>query len=189
MDPFSYLSFLTSIVLGLGITHLLTGLGRVLQGRHGVRLYWVHLVWTLNVFLYQVLLWWILFRWNGPREWSFFLFLFLLLSPTITFLLSVLLFPDQVEIGTDFRQHFFTNHRAFFALAAPLPLLDAADTLLKGWEHFQAQGMIYPVTILLLFGLNVLASRTRSERFHAGYAVFFMLYLLFFITINLRVLS
>ncbi len=25
---------------------------------------WVHLMWSLNVFLFQVLNWWILYRWN-----------------------------------------------------------------------------------------------------------------------------
>jgi hypothetical protein len=33
MDPFSYLSVLTSIVLALGITRVLTGLGKLLQAR------------------------------------------------------------------------------------------------------------------------------------------------------------
>jgi hypothetical protein len=44
MDPFSYLSVLTSIVLALGITRILTGLGRLLQKRGRVRVYWVHLM-------------------------------------------------------------------------------------------------------------------------------------------------
>jgi hypothetical protein len=39
VDPFSYLSVLISIILGLGITQLLTGLGRLLQARAGTRLY------------------------------------------------------------------------------------------------------------------------------------------------------
>ena len=33
MDPFSYLSFLTSIVLALGITRVMTGIGELLQTR------------------------------------------------------------------------------------------------------------------------------------------------------------
>ena len=86
MDPFSYLSVLTSIILALGITHLLTGLGRLLQSRGQVHIYWVHLLWTFNVFLFLVLNWWILFRWHTQQQWSFFLFLFVLLSPTVAYL-------------------------------------------------------------------------------------------------------
>jgi hypothetical protein len=39
MNPFSYLSVLTSIVLALGITRVLTGLGKLLQARDRIRIY------------------------------------------------------------------------------------------------------------------------------------------------------
>jgi hypothetical protein len=189
MEPFSYLSVLTSIVLALGITRLLTGLGRLLQGRGQVRIYWVHLLWTLNVFLFLVLNWWILFRWHTQQVWSFFLFLFVLLSPTVAYLLTALLMPDPFEEGFDSKVHFYNNHRWFFTLAALLPLIDALDTWLKGPAHFSAQGPLYVLTILLLFVMNVVAASTRRERFHAFFAIFFLVYILAFIAINLRVLG
>ena len=105
MNPFTYLSVLTSIILALGITRLLSGVGRLLQSRGMVHNYWIHHIWTLNVFLYLVLNWWILYRWNLQKEWSFFLFLFVLLSPTVTYLLSVLLMPDPFEAGLDLQEH------------------------------------------------------------------------------------
>ncbi len=189
MDAFGYLSFLTSIVLGLGITRVLTGVGQVLQLRGQARLYWVHLVWTLNLFLYLILNWWILFRWSTFTAWSFFTFLFVLLSPTVGFLLAVLLFPDRVEPGLDLRAHFFANHRWFFALAALLMPIDAADTLLKGWDHFVAQGPIYVITLVLLFVLCGVGAGTARPRYHAFFALFFLVYLLTFISINLRMIG
>jgi hypothetical protein len=189
MDPFAYLSVLTSIILALGITRLLSGVGRLLQDRSHIRIYWVHLLWTLNVFLFLVLNWWILFRWHSQNEWSFFLFLFVLLSPTVAYLLTVLLMPDPFENGLDLKRHFFDNHRWFFTLAALLPVIDAMDTLLKGWTHFAAQGILYILTILLLFALNVTAALHREERFHAVFAAFFFIYILGFIAVNLRLLG
>ena len=46
MDIFEYISVLTSIIIGLGIAHLLRGVASLVQhpGRH--RIYWVHLVWV-----------------------------------------------------------------------------------------------------------------------------------------------
>jgi multisubunit Na+/H+ antiporter MnhC subunit len=41
MDPFSYLVVLTSIVLGLGVTRLVGGLGQLMQSRKRKRTYWV----------------------------------------------------------------------------------------------------------------------------------------------------
>jgi hypothetical protein len=189
MNTFAYLSVLTSIILALGITRVLTGIGRLLQFRGHVQLYWVHLLWSLNVFLYLVLNWWILFRWAAQGQWNFFLFLFVLLSPTVAYLLSELLFPIPLEDGVDFKQHFYLNHRWFFVLAALLPLIDAVDTLLKGREHFAAQGPFYVLTILLLFGLNVTAAWTKRERFHEAFSIFFLIYLLIFISVNLLVIG
>ena len=189
MDPFSYLSYLTSIVLALGITRIITGLGRLLQARGRMRLYWVHLLWAFNVFRYHVLNWWILYRWHTQQQWTFFLFLFVLLSPAVTFLLAVLLFPDPLRDDADLRAHFFDNHRAFFLLGALLLPLDAIDTLLKGIEHFLAQGSIYVMTLTLIFGLSLIAAATRNPRYHAFFAVFFLLYMSLFIGVNLLVLN
>lgn len=189
MDPFSYLSYLTSIVIALGITRILTGFGQLVQRRGKTDLYWVHHLWALNVFVYLVMNWWILFRWHSQQQWTFFLFLFVLLSPTIAFLLSVLLFHDSMEQGIDFKAHYYSNQRWFFGLAALLPPIDAVDTLLKGTAHFAAQGPIYPITLLIIFGLSVAAALTRNERFHAYFAGFFLIYLLAFISINLQVLT
>ncbi len=55
-----------------------------------------------------------------------------LLNPTISFLLAVLLFPEPMEDGLNFKSYYYANHRWFFALAALLAPIDAVDTLLKG---------------------------------------------------------
>lgn len=97
----------------------------------------------------------------------------MLFSPTIAYLLTVLLVPDPSEEGLDLKPHFYGNHRWFFVLAALLPIIDSVDTLLKGWTHFLSQGSIYIITILLLFGLNVIAARIRDEIFHAFFCNIF----------------
>jgi hypothetical protein len=188
MAPFEYIALLASIVIALGITRALTGLGHLLQLRRAIRIYWVHALWIGNVFLWLLLNWWILYRWRAFEDWSFYLFLFVLISPVLGYLLTVLLVPERLEPGLDMKRHFYANHRGFFALAALLPPVDAIDTFLKGREHFAAQGTIYVVTLALVFGLCVVGSLTKDERFHAVSSVFLLVYLLAFITINLRLL-
>jgi multisubunit Na+/H+ antiporter MnhC subunit len=52
VDPFSYIIVLTSIVLGLGVTRLVGGLGEMMQQRQKRRrLYWVHCLWMVNLLL------------------------------------------------------------------------------------------------------------------------------------------
>jgi hypothetical protein len=188
MDAFSYLSVLTSIVLGLGVTRLFAGIGSILERRREVRVYWVHLVWAANILIFFILQWWILFRWRTQEEWSFFLFAFLLASPAVSFLLSVMLFPEGGR-ETDFKQHFFENHRWFFGLASLLPPLDAADTLLKGYEHFREQGTVYVVFLSVVFALTIAGAVTDNERYHKLFSVFFGFYLIAFIVVNLNVLA
>ena len=172
MGSFEYIFLLTSIVLAAGIERILFGIGWVLQNRHRLKLYWVHLLWGLNVFLFLVLNWWILYRWHTNETWTFFLAIFVLTSPIITFLLCALLFPHHTNEITDLKQQYFANHRWFFVLGAVLPLIDSVDTYLKGKAHFLAQGPVYFVTIPLLFSLNLVASITKNERYHKFFAIF-----------------
>ena len=44
MDPFSYLSVLISIILALGMTRVLAGVGEMLEARSHRRFYWVHML-------------------------------------------------------------------------------------------------------------------------------------------------
>ncbi|MFN8379924.1 MAG: hypothetical protein U0452_14770 [Anaerolineae bacterium] len=189
MEPFAYLSVLTSLVIGLGIARLLTGVGWMMQARGKVRYSWTHALWILNVFLFALLNWWILFRWRTQEEWTFFLLLFVLATPTITFLLTVLLFPENMGEDFDFGEYFFGNRHWFFALSALLAPLDAIDTALKGVDHLIAQGIIYPFTIVLITTLMIIGAYTPNRTYHRIFAVFFLGYLLVFIGINLRVLA
>jgi hypothetical protein len=189
MDAFSYVSSLTTVVLALGIARLLVGVGKLMENRSNVRLYGVHLMWVINTFLFIALEWWILFRWQSWTDWNFFLFVFLLASPTLAFLLSVMLFHDSPMEHGDFRQHFYGNRRWFFAISAVLPSLDFIDTWLKGPAHLAAQGTIYPVTLALVTGLSIVGAVTENEKYHKFFSVFFFVYILVFITINLNTLA
>jgi drug/metabolite transporter superfamily protein YnfA len=74
-------------------------------------------------------------------------------------------------------------------LGALLPLVDAADTMLKGWDHFLAQGPLYVATGSIFFILSLMAAFVKKERIHAAFGILFMVYMLVFISINLKVLS
>src|ERR1700746_3005260 len=108
MGAFEYLSVLISIILALGMTRVLAGVGEMLQARARRRLYWAHAVWSTNLFLYLVVAWWIFYRWRNQQPWTFFLFIFVLISPTILYLASLLLFPREsdVDLAIDYKTHY-----------------------------------------------------------------------------------
>src|SRR3954468_4656556 len=76
LGAFEYLSVLISIILALGMTRVLGGVGEMLQARSRHRIYWVHIIWIVNLFLYLVIAWWIFYRWRDQQPWNFYLFLF-----------------------------------------------------------------------------------------------------------------
>jgi len=176
MNAFEYLSVLISIILALGMTRVLGGVGEMLQARSHRRIYWVHVIWIINLFLYLVVAWWIFYRWRDQQPWRFFLFVFVLISPTILYLAAILLFPREadVDLATDYETHYYANHRAFFILFALFTPVDIADSLLKGVPHFFQLGTVYMISSVLYFAGMVTAAITRNERYHEFYAVFFL---------------
>jgi hypothetical protein len=176
VTAFEYLSVLISIVLALGMTRVLAGVGEMLQARMHRRIYWVHVIWTLNLFIYLVVEWWIFYRWRNQQEWTFFLFVFVLIAPTLLYLASMLLFPREgtIDESIDYKEHYYANHRAFFAIFSMFTLVDIADTLLKGIPHFLALGKPYVVSSMLYFVGMVTAAITQNRRYHQFYAVFFL---------------
>jgi hypothetical protein len=177
MGAFEYLSVLISIILALGMTRVLAGVGEMLQARSQRHIYWVHAVWIVNLFLYLVIAWWIFYRWRDQQPWNFYLFLFVLISPTILYLASLLLFPREADVETiiDYKVHYYANHRAFFILFALFIPVDIVDSLLKGVPHFLSLGPIYFLSGALYFAGLITAAVTRNERYHEFYAIFFLI--------------
>src|SRR5512139_2208617 len=94
MEEFSYLSVLITIILGLGIAQLMTGLGWLIVSRERVRLYWPTVAWVALLLVFHILTWWTMFGLRNYREWNFLAFLVLLLQPIVLYLLAVLILPD-----------------------------------------------------------------------------------------------
>ena len=177
MAAFEYLSVLISIILALGMTRVLGGVGEMLQARSHRRIYWVHAIWIVNLFLYLVIAWWIFYRWRNQEPWRFLLFVFVLISPTLLYLASLLLFPRESDVdhASDYKTHYYANHRAFFILFALFTPVDIVDSLLKGIPHFLGLGPIYFISNLFYFAGLMTAAITRNQRYHEFYAIFFLL--------------
>ena len=176
MGAFEYLSVLISIILALGMTRVLAGVGEMLQARSQRHIYWVHVIWIINLFLYLVVEWWIFYRWRNQQPWTFLLFIFVLIGPTLLYLASILLFPREAALdeSVDYKTHYYANHRAFFIIFGLYGPVDVVDTLLKGVPHFLEQGPQYVVsTTVFIVGMTI-AAITKNERYHQFYALFFL---------------
>ncbi|MDX1578485.1 MAG: hypothetical protein R3266_08370, partial [Gemmatimonadota bacterium] len=72
MTSYEYLTVFLSVIFGLAVVQLLSGLSLILDSRKVSRTYWVHLVWAHNVFVLAVATWWMNFSLAQIGAWSFF---------------------------------------------------------------------------------------------------------------------
>ena len=141
MTPFEHVAVLISIVLGLGLTHLLTSVQRLVQQRRHVRLYWLPLAWSALLFVGIIEWWWAFFALRQHGVWNFFYFLFVLLSPVTQYLSASLVLPEVEEGSTyDLRAYYYDNNRWLFAMIAAGPAIDAIRRALQAgsWTDFGA---------------------------------------------------
>jgi hypothetical protein len=94
----------------------------------------------------------------------------------ILYLASLLLFPREgsVDESIDYKTHFYSNHRAFFAILSMFTVVDIVDSLLKGIPHFLELGPRYIVSSSLYFVGQAIAAITRNERNHQFFAIFYL---------------
>jgi len=165
---FDYFSVLISIIFGLALTHLLRGLGRVIQMRHETRPYWAHIVWAINVVIYVLSIWWSMYWWKGLENWSFEWFLFISLYAIAIFMWSYMLFPAEFDSDVDFNAYFYTNRSWFFGIQAVVVLMDVPETLQKGVMHLRPVPAQYWYLVAGLLVVTVVGLATDRRRVHAA---------------------
>src|SRR5207247_11004674 len=118
---------------------------------------------------------------------SFFLFVFVLISPTILYLFSLLLFPREGDVSVkDYKTHYYANHRAFFTVFALFVPVDVVDTLLKGVPHFVAQGPQYVISGVILFSITMAGAITQKETYHKVLRIYCLFHIFLFCFSNIQ---
>ena len=56
-------------IIGLAVAHLLRGMALIVQHPKRYKVYWVHLVWVMFLFLYVIHYWWWEFNLELVRQW------------------------------------------------------------------------------------------------------------------------
>ncbi|MEO8881741.1 MAG: hypothetical protein ABI446_15215 [Gemmatimonadaceae bacterium] len=115
MDAFGYLSVLLSIIIGLGITQLLTAGGRLIRHRAQVRFYWPPLLWAAVIVVIFIQMWWSMFGLRTLNSWGFLAFIVVLLQPIMVYMMAAVVLPENIESeAVDLRDHFEAQHRWMF---------------------------------------------------------------------------
>jgi hypothetical protein len=183
MAMFDYVMVLASVIIGLGVTHLLTGVAGIVQHPDRPKIYWVHLMWVAATFLRAIFWWWFEFAFSGAT-WTFGLYFFVLGYALLIYLWCALLFPKDLAGYEGYKDYFYARRTWFFGVGLAANIADIADTLLKGVGHFLALGPVYFVGQVVMIILFITALRTRNERFHAFFAIYGVAWLLIYPVTN-----
>ncbi|MBO9519070.1 MAG: hypothetical protein J7493_13470 [Porphyrobacter sp.] len=172
-----HIRVLISLVLGLGLTRLLTGIARLMEHPDRHKLYPTHLVWVAILILTIMHFWWwefALIRLN----WNFALFAFVLMYAFFYYLLGSMLFPEDMKEYSGFEDYFISRRKWFFGLFAVTFVADFIDTLLKGGRYLETLGLEYMIQVAVLIVLSVVAMFTANRRFHLAFASIYLVYMI-----------
>jgi hypothetical protein len=176
MSPFEYVSVLISIILGLGITVLLTGTADIIRNWKHVRMYWPYATWILIIFILHIQEWWSTYSLRSEMQWTLPLFMFVIPYPIVLFILAHLLFPKKwSKKGVDLKQYYFNNYQKYFGAALLLLVISILQNHFLLRLPFAQQPAQFIIAFLFL---TVLGSRTKRESVHASLAVLMIIVLL-----------
>jgi hypothetical protein len=164
MDDFNYLAVLISIILGLGMTQLLSGLGRWVESRASVPVYAPTIVWIVTLLVMHVQTWWSMYGLRHHQDWTFLQFVVVLLQPTTLFLLTTAVVPSSASATAhDLKSSYFAQRRWFFGLLIVLLTVSVTrDIVLTGMLPATNNLLFH----LLFFVIAVSGLATARESYH-----------------------
>ena len=176
MDFYLHVRVLFGMIVGLSMAHLLKGTALIVQHPKRYKVYWVHLVWVLFLFLYLIHFWWWEFNLVKVREWTFPIYFFVAIYATLLYLLCTLFFPDQIAEYDGFKGYYYSRHQWIFAVMALLFVADVGDSIIKGRQYFLQLGPPFAIRTAAYLAFSLLAIRVKKPWFHATFAIFAVLY-------------
>ncbi len=108
MSLFEFLMILLSIIVGLGIAEILTGVGRILRERRQHEFSLIHSALVVAVFFGLLQSFWESWEFRTTEVWTFPAMLLMLASPILLLTIAHVLFPTKM-VHENLEQYYFSN--------------------------------------------------------------------------------
>lgn len=172
MDLFSYILILTSVIYALAVAQILEGVSRLVQNPYPVRTFAPHTIWTINLFIFIFLVWWASWEFRDI-EWTFPMYAYMLIAPTLLYLASSLLIPQRLrDDRVDLELHFFRIRRLFLGAYLLGALAVMVDGNILSDEAIWHSGRI---AHFVMIGAAIAGYFSESRRVHLALAVMTLL--------------
>ena len=174
MSLFEFLMVLVSIIVGLGVAEILTGIAQQIRFRASSIGYWVHSCGVTLIFLALLQNWWELWELRDADEWTFSGLVLMLLAPGGLYLIAHLIFPEPIQ-GADFKAYYYSAMRPVWWLAG---LVAITSTLFRPLA-FGAEliDMDNAAALLMVIGFTTLAT-SKNVAVHSILVPAFLLLLI-----------
>jgi len=170
---------LVSIIIGLGIAHILLGVGGIIDRISGrgerLELSAAHAFWLGFCFIWMVMFWWWEYRFSSRvSEWTMGLYLFLVTYAVTIFLISVVLVPRSWDGVTSLQDYFLRRRAWFYSLLILMIVLDQFDSYLKGGiEYILETGAFNIAFSISIIPIAFVGIKSENIRFHNFVGVLF----------------
>ena len=172
MSPFEYVIVLVSIILGLGITTILTGVADWIKHRPRGLLYIPYVIWIVLVFILHIHEWWESYSYRTIEEWKLPMFLYVMLYPINLYLLAHLLFPKNFEEDVDGRKFYLSHWNKLFTGALTLIIISVIQNVALSGYDLKSQAVHFVLAGLIGF---LVYRRSNNEKLHYTVAIILFL--------------
>ncbi len=172
LSPFEYVVVLISIILGMGITQLISGLAAIVLRWNTVKIYWPHLVLVILIFIIHIQDWWATYELRNNTHWQLAMFLFIILYPVNLYILARILFPIRWTAATiDLKAFYFENFRKIYLFMIFLPIHSIIDNCYLA--SYRLQDQVLQFSLIVILGIVIKLNR-KEEWVHKLLAILFL---------------
>jgi hypothetical protein len=158
MSPFEYVIVLISVILGLGITTILTGIAELIKHRQTEGVFIPYIIWILVVFVLHIQEWWVSYQLKSVELWTLQYFLLIVLYPINLYILAHLLFPGGFSGEFNSREFYLKHHPRFFIGAIILGVLSTAQNIILSGLPVVAQ-----IPKVVVFGILLVVVLRKNK--------------------------
>ena len=163
MSPFEYVIVLVSIILGLGITTILTGVAELIKHRGSVSIYPPYFIWIVLVFVMHIHEWWESYWLKSITEWKLPMFLFVISYPIGLYILAHLLFPSEIRNGLSTRDFYLKIYPRIFISVMVLIVLSIIHNLFIGGYMLKDQILHFTLLAIMTY---LVSTKIRNSFVH-----------------------
>jgi len=169
ISAFEYISILVSLILGLGITQILSAFSDLLYDFKKVKFYWPHSIWIFFISFLHIQDWFITWQLRSKLVWNLPELFFVLIYPITLFTAAKILLPNHAkEESEDMKAYYQSQAPLLFILVA----ISIFTSILFNW--FFLEKNIFqqiPLLLFLVVMIGTVWKKVSNETWHKAIAV------------------